>query len=243
MLGPKKILSAVTSASKAIAPVSCACACAGIVIAVVRFTGLGLKFSSAVLGLAQGSLPVALVLTMLASLILGMGLPTTASYIIQAALNAPALIQLGLSLVQAHLFIFYFASIAAITPPVALAAYTAAPICEGNPMIVGFKAFKLGMAAFIVPYMFVYGPGILMIGSFQEVLLAFCSSVIGVAALAAALTGWLGISLHIISCMALLAAAFLLMVQGVVTDLIGLGLAIIVIIIQRLKFRGRFAKT
>lgn len=242
MLGPKKLLSATISAAKTIAPVACACASAGVIIAVIRFTGIGLKFSSVVLSLSQGNLFFALVLTMCTSLILGMGLPTAAAYIIQAALNVPALIQLGLLPIQAHMFIFYFACISAITPPVAIAAFAAASISGGKPMVTSIKAVKLGVVAFIVPYMFAYGPGILLIGTTLEIIQSFCTSVIGVLVLAWALTGWLGTVLHKVLRLILFAAALLLMHQGGITDLIGLGLAIIVVIHQRLPYNRRLLK-
>jgi TRAP transporter 4TM/12TM fusion protein len=244
-MGLKKLVEAFISAVHSLVPVASACACAGIIIGVVRFSGIGLKFGSAVLSISNGNLPVALVLTMVSSMVLGMGLPTTASYIIQAALAAPALIQMGLEPIQAHLFVFYFACTATITPPVALAAYAAAPICEGNPTTVGIKAFKLGLAAYIVPYMFVYGPGLILLGEPLEIFLAFISSVTGVTILAVALTGWAGRPIPILFRLMLFAASILLMIQGIRTDLIGLVLAAATFILhltfvkKQLKTAGR----
>jgi TRAP transporter 4TM/12TM fusion protein len=238
-MGAMKIATAMRSAAMSIVPVASACACAGIVIAVVRLTGLGLKFSSAVLGLASGSLILAMIFTMFAALILGMGLPTTASYVIQAALAAPALIQLGLEPVQAHLFIFYFSCISCMTPPVALASYAAAPICGGNPFIIGIKAFKLGLAAFIVPYMFAAGPAILLIGSPLDLLIAIPTAVLGIIALSISLTGWLWGRMNILIRFLFMISALGLMIQGVVTDLSGLGIFLVAILLQRSISRGR----
>jgi TRAP transporter 4TM/12TM fusion protein len=216
-----KMLDAFRSAAKSIVPVASACACAGIIIGVVRFTGLGLKFSSAVISLSGGNLFLALTFTMLSCIILGMGLPTTASYVIQAALAAPALIQMGVLPIQAHLFVFYFSCMAPITPPVALAAYAAAPICEGDPTKIGFIAWKLGLSAFIIPYMFIYGPGLVFIGSGTEIAGAIVSATVGVFALAFSVIGWAKCTINPISRIFLFFGACMLMIQGLVTDLIG----------------------
>ena len=156
---------AMLSACKSMVTVASACACAGIIVGIVKFTGISLKFSSAVVRLSGGMLMPALIMCMVAAIILGMGLPTPAAYVIQAALTAPALVNMGMPVLAAHLFILYFSSMACITPPVALAAFAASPICEGNATIIGFKAFRLGLVAFIVPYMFAYGSGLLLEGS------------------------------------------------------------------------------
>lgn len=142
-----------------------ACATAGLIIGVLNMTGTGLKFAGAVIAFSGGSIPVALFLTMCASLVLGMGLPTAAAYLICAAVVAPALTGLGVPVLTANLFIFYFACLSAITPPVALAAFTASFLARSNPMSVAFTAVRLGFVAFIVPYMFVYAPSLLFQGS------------------------------------------------------------------------------
>jgi TRAP transporter 4TM/12TM fusion protein len=231
-MSPRKILEAIQSAANGIIPVAAACACAGIIIAVIRFTGLGLKFSSAITALSQGSLILAMVLTMFSSLVLGMGLPTTASYIIQSALTAPALITMGLMPIQAHLFIFYFACIAVITPPVALAAFTAAPIAEGNAVTVGVKAFLLGLASFIVPYMFAFGPGLLLIGNGLEITQAIITSLIGVACLAVGLSGWLGCNASPLVRVVFFAAALGLMMQGTLSDFAGFACIAVGVLLQ-----------
>jgi len=232
-MGFGKIVIAMQKAARAIVSVAIACACAGIVIAVIRSTGLGLKFTSAIIGLAGDNLLFAMVLTMLAALILGMGLPTAAAYVIQAALAAPALIQLGLLPIQAHLFIFYFSSISAISPPVPLAGFAAATLCDGDPLTVGVKAFRLGLAAFIIPYMFAFGPALLLIGSVQDLLIALPTALLGITAFAIGLSGWLWARTNVLIRMLFFASAMGLMLQGIVSDLIGISLLVAAILLQR----------
>ncbi|MGE4354080.1 MAG: TRAP transporter permease [Oscillospiraceae bacterium] len=234
---PKKILKAMTSAAKSAIGVCSACACAGIVICVLKQTGIGLKFSSAIVSLSSGSLLLALILAMLSSLLLGMGLPTTASYVIQATLVAPALITMGLLPIQAHLFVFYFACMACITPPVALAAYTAAPIADGNAMKIGSKAFKLGLAAFIVPYAFAFSPAILIEGSTEAIIFACLSAIIGCCALAIALTGWFAEQMNVITRVLMLSGALCMIHTGNNTDIVGYFLFAVLIVYQLLKSR------
>jgi TRAP-type uncharacterized transport system fused permease subunit len=201
------------------------------IVCVVKFTGISLKFSSIVVRLSGGNLSIALILCMLAALVLGMGLPTPAAYVIQASLTAPALIQMGLLPMQAHLFILYFSSIAVITPPVALAAFAAASLSEGNATTIGFKAFRLGLVAFIVPYMFAYGPGLIMEDTLINFLLATCTSIIGVFFIAVSLTGWFKANYNIFGRVLLFGASLLLLMQGLLTDVIGLALGIFIIIV------------
>ncbi len=234
----KKIVRAMVNAGRSIVPVSSACACAGIIIGIVRFTGIGLKFSSAVLSISNGNLMVGLTLCMCASLILGMGLPTAAAYVIQAALTAPALVTLGLQPIQAHLFIFYFSCIAVITPPVALAAYAAAPIAGGNAIKVGVKAFRLGLASFIVPYMFGFGPGLLLLGSIGDIALTLASALIGIVLFSAALSGWAGGRINTPCRVLFFLSAVLLMMQGGITDLLGAGIAAAGILIHMRHVSG-----
>lgn len=236
-MGLKGIYRAFESATRSIIPVASACACAGIIICVVRITGIGLKFSSAVVSMAGGKLWIALLLSMVTSLILGMGLPTTASYIIQATLTAPALVEMGLLPIQAHLFVFYFACIAVITPPVALAAYTAAPLCDGNAFKVGNMAFRLGFAAFLVPFAFASSPALLMIGTSYEIFRVICTSLMGCVALSAAMRGWFLAKVPVWNRMFLFASAICLILPDVTTDIIGIVLGAAGTIIQFLHFK------
>jgi TRAP transporter 4TM/12TM fusion protein len=203
--------------------VAAACACAGIVVGVVTLTGLGLKFGHLVLQVAGGNLLLTLFLTMIASIILGMGLPTTAKYIVLATMAAPALVELGVPLIAAHLFIFYFGIIADITPPVALAAYAGAGIAGGNAMKTGLTAVKLGLAAFLIPYIFVLSPGLLLIDvTWVEALHNISSALVGTIALAAAVQGYFIGPARTWERVLLFSAALGLIDPGLLTDTFGL---------------------
>jgi TRAP transporter 4TM/12TM fusion protein len=202
--------------------VASACACAGIVIGIIALTGAGLQFTSLVLAAAKDSLIPALALTMVAGIILGMGMPTTAAYIVQAALLIPALIKLGILPIAAHLFVFYFAIISAITPPVAMAVYAAAGIGKSNLWATGLAAMRLGATGFIVPFMFVYGPSLLFVGSWLDILTTVLSASLGVVSLAAAFHGWLVRPTVWWERILLGLAALCLIKPGIYTDLVGL---------------------
>jgi TRAP transporter 4TM/12TM fusion protein len=234
-LGPKAIWQALEDGAKNSLSVAAACACAGIVIGVISLTGLGLKFTSFVLSLAGFFLVPALVLTMLTGIILGMGMPTTAAYIMQAALLIPALIKLGVVPIAAHLFVFYFAIISAITPPVALAVYAAAGISKSNLWSTGLAAIRLGATGFIVPFMFVYGPSLVFVGSWEEILTTLLSASIGVVGLAGGLHGWFLTSARPWERVALVAGAILLIKPGIYTDVLGLVLLALVGAWQKLR--------
>lgn len=232
-LTPAKIISALESGAKGAVEVAIACATAGIVIGVLTLTGLGMRFNAVILAIAGDNLLLTLFLTMCTSIILGMGLPTVAAYIIQAALTVPALVNLGVEPLAAHMFIFYFAIISAITPPVALAAYAAGGIAGSDPMKTAFQACKLGIAAFIVPYMFVYAPSLLAIGEPDRIALAAVTALIGVVALAAASVGYFIRKANIIERIIFLGAALTLIKPGLTTDFIGLGLFALGFIMQK----------
>jgi TRAP transporter 4TM/12TM fusion protein len=203
--------------------VAAACACAGIVVGVVTLTGLGLRFAHLVLQVAGGNLLLTLFLTMIASIILGMGLPTTAKYIVLATMAAPALVELGVPLIAAHLFIFYFGIIADITPPVALAAYAGAGIAGGNAMKTGLTAVKLALAAFLIPYIFTISPGLLLIDvTWAEALHNIASALVGIIALAAAVQGYFVGPARMWERVLLFSAALGLIDPGLLTDTFGL---------------------
>ncbi|MBI2177179.1 MAG: TRAP transporter permease [Candidatus Tectomicrobia bacterium] len=233
-LGPKGMWEALQGGAQNSVGVAAACASAGIVIGVIAHTGLGIKFTSFILSISEGSLIPALALTMVAGIILGMGMPTTAAYVMQAALLVPALMKLGVVPIAAHLFVFYFAIISAITPPVALAVYAAAGIGKTPLWATGLAAVRMGATGFIVPFFFVYGPALLLIGSWGEVVLAVLSACAGVILLAAGLHGFLLAPLRPWERLATGAAALLLIHSGWKTDLIGLALAGAVLLSQRL---------
>lgn len=231
-MGWGKIIEGLSKGAMNILQVAATCACAGIIIGIFTMTGLGSKLSSILIYLSGGSLALLLVLTMIASLILGMGLPTLPCYLILAILVAPALVEMGVMPIAAHLFIFYFGIISAITPPVALAAYAAAGVGETDPMKTGYAAWRIGLSAFLLPFMFVYGPLLLMKGSVLRIILATISGLFGVTALAASVQGYLFRKTNILERIACFAAALLLIDPGLVTDVMGYVIVIVVITSQ-----------
>jgi len=220
-LGRKELVEAASSACEAIIPVALATATAGIVIGIVTLTGLGLKFSSFIVTISGNNLVVALVLTMCASLVLGMGLPTAASYILVATLTAPAMVDMGVDLMAAHMFVFYSAMLSAITPPVALAAFAAAAICREPPMRVAIISVKFGFVAFVLPYFFVLEPRLLAEGGLLEVLEMFALATIAILAIVCAIQGYAFSRLSLIERLILPFAAFALLIPGTFITSIG----------------------
>ncbi|MBK1671779.1 C4-dicarboxylate ABC transporter permease [Ectothiorhodospira shaposhnikovii] len=215
------------------------CACAGIIVGVIGLTGVGLRFSSLLLGVAENSQLLALLFAMCISVLLGMGMPTTAAYAVAASVVAPGLIQMGVAPLVAHFFVFYFAVISAITPPVALAAYAGAAIAGSEPMRTSVTAFKVGLAAFIVPFIFFYHPALLMEGEWTEIAQSFVTAMVGVFMLAGAAQGWFfGLAGRIIRVL-LFVGALMLISGDLLTDLLGLGLAVVLFLWQRRMARGR----
>jgi TRAP transporter 4TM/12TM fusion protein len=212
--------------------VAAACAAAGIIIGSITMTGLGIKFSSMVVDASFGKLYLALPFTMIACIFLGMGVPTTAQYVIISSLVAPALVQMGVLPIAAHLFILYFGTRADITPPVALAAYAGAGIAKSDPWKTGISAFQLGIAGFIIPFMFVYAPELLLIGSVGKIIMAFATATLGVVCLAAGVQACLLVLTKWYETILLLAVAFLMIKPGLITDSIGFGLFALVFGLQ-----------
>ena len=218
-------------------PVAIACACAGIVIGSTTITGLGISFTQFVVALSQNLLPIALLLTAVAGIILGLGLPTTPSYIVMVALLVPALVKLGAVTPAAHMFAFYFAILSAITPPVALAVFAAASLAKTSMWDAGWAAMRIGAAGYIVPFMFVYEPALLMIGPWYVTAVALASAVIGVIALAASLHGYLLAALSMWQRAVLFVAAILLIAPELISSIVGLLLLAAVAINQGLLSR------
>ena len=211
--------------------VAAACAAAGIVVGVASLTGIGLRMSELIIQVSGGNLLSALMLTALGSIVLGMGLPTTAAYVVLAALGAPALVQLGVPLLAAHLFIFYFGCISNVTPPVSLAAFAAAGISGAPPLKTAMTAAVLAGAGFVVPFMFVYGPPLLLVGTIPEITLAFVSAMVGVTALAAAGMGFARRPIAWWERAILFVAALALVLPGLATD--GAGLVGVVVVFSK----------
>jgi TRAP transporter 4TM/12TM fusion protein len=223
-------------------PVALACASAGVVIAVVTLSGLGIVFTQYVVHLSQSYLLLALVFTMIAGIVLGMGMPTTPAYIIMTALLVPAIVKFGVVVPAAHMFAFYFAILSAITPPVALAVYAAAGISKSDLWATGLAAVRIAGTAFIVPFMFVYEPALLMIGDWPTIIWASMTAGTGVMLFAAGLHGYFVThSAHWQS--VLLAVAGLLLIDpNFVTDVIGAVLAAVVIATQLTAKRAAVPK-
>ena len=204
-----------------------ACATAGIIIGVVTKTGVGLKVATALLDLSGGALLPAMFFTMITSLILGMGVPTTANYVITSTIAAPALVQMGVPVLAAHMFAFYFGIVADVTPPVALAAFAGAGIAGANPMRTGVNAAKLAIAAFIVPYIFVLAPELLMINATPlTVFYSGLTAVIGMWGASIAMVGFCQNLLNILQRAMFLVGGICMIIPGEITDAIGIGMII-----------------
>lgn len=231
----KELIAAFEDAAKTSVVVISSTACAGIIVAMINLTGIGLKFSNLMISLAGQNTFIILLLLMLASLLMGMGLPTTPSYLILAVLGAPALIRLGVVPFAAHMFVFYFGCISMITPPVALAVYAATSIADSKFWQTGFEAVKLGITAFVVPYMFVYNPALLAIGEPITILGAGITAILGAIILGAGISGWFITRTNIIEMIILVVSGFLLIDPNALTNLLGIFGAIAVFLIQRRK--------
>jgi TRAP transporter 4TM/12TM fusion protein len=233
----RSVLGALDEGARNTLAVAMACACAGIVIGCVTITGLGITFTQVVIVLAQNSLVLALVLTAMAGIVLGMGMPTTPAYIVMVSLLVPAIIKLGAVTPAAHMFAFYFAILSAITPPVALAVFAAAGLAKANMWTTGWAAMRAAAPAYIVPFMFIYEPALLLIGDWTTSLHAAATATLGVILLSAGLFGYLLRPATWWQRAILIAAALLLIKPGWVTDLIGLLLAAAVAAIQLISSR------
>ncbi len=238
----RAIMDALESGARNTLVVALACACAGIVIGTITLTGLGLAFTGVVLALSQNSLILALLLTMLAGILLGMGLPTTPAYIVQVALLVPALVKLGVQVEAAHLFVLYFAVLSAITPPVAMAVYAANGISRGTLMQTSWAAVKLGLTGYIIPFMFVSSPSLLLMGDVPTMVSSAVTATVGVVCLAAGLHAYFFFGpARWWDRILLIAAALVLIKPGWQSDLIGVAL-IGAVIASQLLLRGASAK-
>jgi len=222
-MGPRQIWKAFELAGVMSIQIIAVCACAGIIVGVISLTGVGARFSSVLLDLAGVSQLLALFFAMCIAILLGMGMPTTAAYAVAASVVAPGLVQLGIPQLTAHFFVFYFAVVSAITPPVALASYAAAGISGANPMATSVASFKIGITAFIVPFMFFYNSALLMDGTWPEVVRAGVTAVFGVFLLSAGVQGWFwGQRSAWFIRLAVGVAALFMIEGGIITDVIGI---------------------
>jgi TRAP transporter 4TM/12TM fusion protein len=233
-IGWRNVFDALVDGARNTLSVAMACACAGIVIGCVTITGLGITFTEFVIVLAQSSLIAALVLTAIAGIVLGMGMPTTPSYIVMVSLLVPAIIKLGAIAPAAHMFAFYFAILSAITPPVALAVFAAAGLAKSDLWATGWQAVRIAAATYIVPFMFIYEPSLMLIGDWFESVTSTVSAVIGVMCLAAGLQGYLLREARWWERAVLVVAALLLIKPGYISDAIGVVLLAAVLFSQKL---------
>lgn len=230
-LTPKEFITALEMGAKGSLTVIAACAAAGIIVGVITLTGLGLRFTAVILELGAGNVLLTLILTTITCYILGMGVPTTAAYIITAVLAAPALVELGVPLLAAHLFVFYAALLSAITPPVALAAYAGAGIAGADPMKTGFTAVRIGWVLFLVPFYFIFMPPLLSIGHQPwEILWATIVASFSIICLSAILQNWLFKPLYFWEHILLLAAALIVFNGELITDALAFALGAFVFI-------------
>ena len=228
-----ELLETLESAGHSLIMIACLCTAASAIVGIVNATGVGVKFSELVLSFSKGYTFPALVITMIVALILGMGVPTTAAYLLAFSVCGASLIKLGILPIQAHLFIFYFAIISAITPPVAAAIYFAAAIGKANVWESGYYGFRLALAGFIIPFMFIYGPELLLIGDPVSIVWACITSMIGTVCLAGGAMGYFLKQARWWERIALIASALLLIKPGIKTDLVGFGLLGLVIVTQK----------
>lgn len=234
-MGIMKVLEALELGMKNSLQLIAIIATAGIIVGVIALTGVGQRFSTMLLAIADNNMLIALIFAMLLSIILGMGMPTTAAYAVAASVVAPGLVRMGMEPLLAHMFVFYYAVISAITPPVALAAFAAAGITGTDPMKTAAEAFKIGLVAFIVPFMMFYSPELLLLSDDNlAIVLAVFTALIGVYFLSAAVQGWFFKKRTAwYTRILLLAIAVLLMLSGLTTDLIALGLIVAAFLIQK----------
>lgn len=234
---PKRIVDALINGAIGAVEVAAACACSGLIIGVIGITGVGLAFSSFVLSLSRGILPFALILTMIGSIILGMGVPTTAQYIITSTLAAPALAQMGVPMFSAHLFCLYFGVLADVTPPVALATYAASGIAKSNPMKTGFTALATAAAGFLVPYMFVYNPYLLLKGDILHIILGCVTAILAVIALSAGIQGHFLSKLNIVERLAFIVLPFAIIYPSLLANLLAVTVIAVVFLLQKVRLK------
>ena len=237
------VVEVMCSAARNIISVAIACAMAGIIIGVVTLTGIGLKFGAGLISISHGIAFITLFLTMISSIILGMGAPTTANYLITSTITAGAIIQLGYEPIAAHMFAFYFGIIADVTPPVALAALAGAAIAKGKPMKTALNATKLAIGAFIIPYIFVFSPAMLMINTdLMGILSISMSAIIGMFAISAALEGYVFRKESIVERILFAIAGFSCVIPGYMSDVFGFIIIGSLIAYQIIRNRAEKAK-
>ncbi len=237
-LGPRRIMTGFKAGAATTIHAAIPCALAGVILASLSATGLGLRFSGQVINLAGGNLVALVGLAALASFILGMGMTSIAIYVILAVLIAPSLVEMGVHILAAHLFIIFWGNISFITPPVAIAAFAAAGIAGADPMKTAWQACRLGIVSFLIPFMFVWNRNLILVGSLGDILLTAITAIIGVALLASGVEGYLpGGRINWASRTLVLGSALLLLLPGWETDLAGLAV-IVPMVLRRIRAKG-----
>ncbi|WP_083256160.1 TRAP transporter permease [Domibacillus iocasae] len=234
-IGYKKLILIFEEVIERMVPVTMACAAAGMLIDGIMLTGLASKFGTLIFSLTAGSLFLTLVATAVLCIVFGMGMPVSSAYILTAVLAAPLLINMNIPAMNAHLFIVYYSCLSAITPPVAVAAFAASSIAQADPIKIGLNACKLALVAFILPFIFVYDPGILLQGDLWDITSSIVLSVMGVIAIAAAVEGWYKAKLNKLEQVVLFAGGLLLIVPGMLSDVTGLIITVTIISLNRIK--------
>lgn len=232
---PKSLYHTLELSSRNALMISTCSACAGIIVAIVSITGIGYKFISIITDLGQFHILLLLILLMFTCFVLGTGVPATPAYIIVATLGAPALMKLGIPTLSAHMFVLYYAILSEITPPVCLSAYAGASIAGANAMQTGWRAFRLGIVAYIIPFIFVFQPALLLTGEFSHVAQALVTSFIGVITLAGGMQGYLMVRCFLWERVLLLAAGIALLYPEIYSDLAGLGVILFIGMLQYLR--------
>jgi TRAP-type uncharacterized transport system fused permease subunit len=237
-LYPKKLVKALRGGSIGVLSVASTCAAAGIIVGVVTLTGLGLKFSSIIIAYAGGSLFLTAVYTAVIVWVVGLAVPVTASYIICVVIAGPALIQLGVPDFAAHMFVFYYSILSEVSPPTALSCFAAAALTKGNPYKTTIYAWKYTLPAFIVPFMFTLdlkGVGILLKGPVTDIIWTTITAFLGIAALAGGVENWFFKKTTLYERIVLIVAGLLLVYPIALYDIIGFGLMILVVVLQKLR--------
>jgi TRAP transporter 4TM/12TM fusion protein len=235
----KTFLKAMESGARQSVGVGIACAVVGNIIGITNLTGLGLVLGDNIVSLAGGSILITTFLTMIVCVILGMGLPTTACYIVTATIAAPALVKLGVNPLAAHMFAYYFACLSNLTPPVAIASYGAAGLSGQSPSAVGWTGFRISLAGFLIPFTFIYNPDLLLVGgNYFSIALSTVTSLVGVVALAASLQNYLYVPMNILQRLGMFIGSILLIFPGMATDAAGIALVAGVFFWQRMQARS-----
>lgn len=231
----RKVIKSLEEGALAVLSIAAACAAAGIVAGVLSMTGIGSQISAAIIGISAGQPLIALGLTALMAIILGMGLPTTAAYVILATVVAPPLVQMGIPVLTAHMFVFFFGCISTITPPVALASYVAAGIAGSDINKTSWTAFAYGITSYILPFMFFFGPALLMNGSAMEIIIAVVVGLLSVFCIATAVVGYFLQPLGTLTRITMAASGLLLMYQSLLTNVAGIGLLVSMYLLLKRK--------